>query len=78
MDRAIVLVEICSALVGVSYGRHSPLVPVFAREPVAVDYSQVGLVGTVNYLPYMFAPFLRRHLVGYAQQVQCSLLWHFN
>ena len=57
MDRAIVLVEICSALVGVSYGRHSPLVPVFAREPVAVDYSQVGLVGTVNYLPYMFAPF---------------------
>jgi MFS family permease len=32
-------------------------VPVFAREPVAADYSQVGLVGTVNYLPYMFAHF---------------------
>lgn len=57
MDRAIVLIAIRSAVVGVSYGMHSPLVRVFAREPVAADYSQVGLIGTVNYLPYMFAPF---------------------
>jgi MFS family permease len=28
-----------------------------AREQLAADYSQVGLIGTVNYLPYMFAPF---------------------
>ncbi|HKF27324.1 MAG TPA: MFS transporter [Nitrososphaera sp.] len=57
MDRAIVLIAISSALVGVSYGMHSPLGPVFAREHVAADYSQVGLIGTVSYLPYMFAPF---------------------
>jgi MFS family permease len=36
---------------------HSPIVPVFAREQLAADYSQVSLIGMVNYLPYMFAPF---------------------
>jgi MFS family permease len=57
MNRAVALIAICSAMVGVSYGMHSPLVPVFAREQLAADCSQVGLIGTVNYLPYMFAPF---------------------
>ena len=57
MNHAIVLVAICSGIVSISYGMHSPIVPVFAREQLAADYSQVGLIGTANYLPYMFAPF---------------------
>ena len=57
MNRAVLLVAICAAIVGVSYGMHSPIVPVFARDQLDADYSQVGLIGTVNYLPYMFAPF---------------------
>jgi MFS family permease len=57
MNPAVVLVAICSAIVGVSYGMHSPIVPVFAREQLGADYSQVGLIGTANFLPYMFAPF---------------------
>jgi MFS family permease len=57
MNRAVLLVAICAAIVGISYGMHSPVVPVFARDRLAADYSQVGLIGTVNYLPYMFAPF---------------------
>ena len=57
MNRAVLLVAICAAIVGVSYGMHSPIVPVFARDQLAADYSQVGLIGTVNFLPYMFAPF---------------------
>lgn len=57
MNRAVVLIAICSAMVGVSYGMHSPIVLEFAREHLAAGYSQVGLIGTVNYLPYMFAPF---------------------
>jgi MFS family permease len=57
MNRPVVLIAICSAMVGVSYGMHSPIVPVFAREQLAAGYSQVGLIGAVNYLPYMFAPF---------------------
>ena len=58
MNRAILLVAICAGIVGVSYGMHSPVVPVFARDELGADYSQVGLIGMVNYLPYMFAPFL--------------------
>ncbi|MEW6605013.1 MAG: MFS transporter [Thermoproteota archaeon] len=57
MNRAVLLVAICAAIVGISYGMHSPVVPVFARDELAADYSQVGLIGMVNYLPYMFAPF---------------------
>lgn len=57
MNRAILLVAICSSIVGISYGMHSPVVPVFARDQLAADYSQVGIIGTVNFLPYMFAPF---------------------
>jgi predicted MFS family arabinose efflux permease len=57
MNSAVLLVAICAAIVGVSYGMHSPIVPVFARDQLAADYSQVGIIGTVNFLPYMFAPF---------------------
>jgi MFS family permease len=70
MNRAVLLVAICAAIVGISYGMHSPVVPVFARDRLAANYSQVGLIGTVNYLPYMFAPFfvgllLDRHNKSY-------------
>jgi MFS family permease len=36
---------------------YSPIVPVFARDVLGADYSEIGLIGMVNYLPYMFAPF---------------------
>jgi MFS family permease len=57
MNHAVMLVAICAATVGISYGMHSPIVPVFAREQLGADYSQVGLIGMMNFLPYMFAPF---------------------
>ena len=57
MNRAVLLIAIRSAIVSVSYGMYSPIVPVFARDQLATDYSQVGILGTVNYLPYLFAPF---------------------
>ena len=56
MNRAVLLVAICAGIVGVSYGMYSPLVPVFSRDELGADYSQVGLIGMANYLPYMFAP----------------------
>jgi MFS family permease len=56
MNRAIILVAICAGIVGVSYGMYSPLVPVFVKEELDADYSQVGIIGMANYLPYMFAP----------------------
>ena len=57
MNYAAMLVAICAATVGISYGMHSPIVPVFAREQLGADYSQLGLIGMMNFLPYMFAPF---------------------
>jgi MFS family permease len=54
---AIVLVAACAAIVGFAYGMHSPIVPVFAKEDLAADFSQVGVIGMVNFLPYMLAPF---------------------
>ncbi|HEY7506697.1 MAG TPA: MFS transporter [Nitrososphaera sp.] len=56
MNRAVLLVASCAVMVGISYGMHSPIVPVFSRDELGADYSQVGIIGTVNYLPYMFAP----------------------
>lgn len=55
--RAIILVAACAAIAGAAYGMFSPIVPVFAREELGADFSQVGLIGMANYLPYMFAPF---------------------
>lgn len=56
-NRAILFVSACAAIVGISYGMYSPIVPVFARDVLSADYSEIGLIGMVNYLPYMFAPF---------------------
>lgn len=56
-NHVVPLVAVCAAIVGITYGMHSPIVPVFAKEELAADFSQVGLIGMVNYLPYMFAPF---------------------
>jgi DHA1 family multidrug resistance protein-like MFS transporter/DHA1 family quinolone resistance protein-like MFS transporter len=55
--KAIALVAACAAIVGFAYGMHSPIVPVFAREELAADFSQVGVIGMANFLPYMLAPF---------------------
>lgn len=56
-NHAILFVSACAAIVGISYGMYSPIVPVFARDVLGADYSEIGLIGMVNYLPYMFAPF---------------------
>jgi MFS family permease len=56
-NRAILFVSACAGIVGISYGMYSPIVPVFARDVLGADYSEIGLIGMVNYLPYIFAPF---------------------
>jgi MFS family permease len=56
-NHAILFVSACAAIVGISYGMYSPIVPVFARDVLGADYSEIGLIGMVNYLPYIFAPF---------------------
>ncbi len=43
-------------LVGMAYGSHVPLVPVFAREEIRATYLEIGTIGMANYLPYVFTP----------------------
>jgi DHA1 family multidrug resistance protein-like MFS transporter len=42
---------------GLAYGTHAPLIPVFARDMLGANYTEVGLIGMSNYLPYAFFPF---------------------
>ena len=76
MNPAVILVAICSAIVGVSCGMHSPEVPVFAREQLAADYWQVGLIGTANFLPFMFAPLFIGILLDRLNKSYVLPLWH--
>lgn len=55
--KPIILIAACAGIVGFAYGMHSPIVPVFARQELGADFSQVGVIGMANYMPYMLAPF---------------------
>jgi MFS family permease len=54
--RPIILAAACAAIVGIAYGMHSPIVPVFAKEELGANFSEVGIIGLANYLPYMVVP----------------------
>ncbi len=56
MNKVIPLVSACAAVVGMSYGMYAPLVPVFSQDALGADFTQIGLIGMANYVPYMFAP----------------------
>jgi MFS family permease len=58
MNKVLVLVYTIACAVGVAYGAHAPLVPVFAKEDLNATYFDIGIIGMANYLPYMFAPAL--------------------
>lgn len=52
----LVLVYAIACAVGIAYGAHAPLVPVFAKQELEATYFDIGLIGMANYVPYMFAP----------------------
>ena len=56
MKRPLVLVYATALLVGLSYGMHNPIVPVFAKEAIGASYFELGIIGLTNFLPYMFIP----------------------
>lgn len=43
-------------LLGLSYGMHGPVLPVFAKNEIGATYAELGLIGMVNFLPYMVIP----------------------
>ena len=56
MNKILILVNITGLIIGVSYGLHGPILPVFAKNIVGATYSDLGLIGLTNFIPYMFIP----------------------
>lgn len=56
MKRALILVNITGLIIGISYGLHGPILPIFAKNIIGASYSELGLIGLANFIPYMFIP----------------------
>ena len=56
MNRVLILVNITGLIIGVSYGLHGPILPIFAKNVIGATYSDLGLIGLTNFIPYMFIP----------------------
>ncbi len=56
MKRALILVNITGLIIGISYGLHGPILPLFAKNIIGASYSELGLIGLTNFIPYMFIP----------------------
>ena len=56
MNKVLILVNITGLIIGISYGLHGPILPVFAKNIVGATYSELGIIGLSNFIPYMFIP----------------------
>ncbi len=56
MKPVLLLVFVTGLVIGVSYGMHGPMLPVFAKNDIGASYSELGLIGLANFVPYMFIP----------------------
>ncbi|MXY60865.1 MAG: MFS transporter [Cenarchaeum sp. SB0665_bin_23] len=56
MKRFVGLLFATALVLGLSYGMHGPVVPVFAKDSIGATYAELGLIGTANFLPYMIIP----------------------
>ena len=56
MNRVLILVNITGLIIGISYGLHGPILPIFAKNVIGATYSELGLIGLTNFVPYMFIP----------------------
>lgn len=57
-SKVILVIYVTALSMGLAYGSHAPLLPVFARDVLEADYTDLGLIGMANYMPYAFFPFL--------------------
>jgi MFS family permease len=56
MNKVLKLVNTTGLIIGISYGLHGPILPIFAKNIVGASYSDLGFIGLANYIPYMFIP----------------------
>lgn len=78
MKKTLIFVNLVGLLIGVSYGMHGPILPVFAKNVVDASYAELGLIGFANFIPYMFIPLfvgflLHRFNSGYLLSVGVAI-----
>lgn len=56
MNRALILINITGLIIGISYGLHGPILPIFAKNVIGASYSELGFIGLANFVPYMLIP----------------------
>lgn len=56
MNKVLILVNLTGLIIGISYGLHGPILPIFAKNIIGASYSELGLIGLANFIPYMFIP----------------------
>ena len=56
MNKVLILVNLTGLIIGISYGLHGPILPLFAKNVIGATYSELGLIGLTNFVPYMFIP----------------------
>jgi MFS family permease len=56
MKLPIILVYFTALIIGLSYGMHNPIVPVFSKEIIGASYFELGIIGLANFVAYMFIP----------------------
>jgi MFS family permease len=56
MNRVLILINITGLIIGISYGLHGPILPIFAKNVIGASYSELGFIGLANFVPYMFIP----------------------
>ena len=56
MNKALILVNVTGLIIGISYGLHGPILPIFAKNIIGASYSELGFIGLANFIPYMFIP----------------------
>lgn len=64
MKKTLALINITGLIIGISYGIHNPIVPIFAKNEIGASYAELGLIGLANFVPYMFIPVLVGLLLG--------------
>jgi MFS family permease len=64
MKKTLILINITGLLIGISYGMHNPLVPIFAKNELGASYADLGLIGLANFIPYIFIPVFVGALLG--------------
>ena len=49
MNRVLILVNITGLIIGISYGLHGPILPIFAKNVIGATYSELGFIGLANF-----------------------------